>query len=151
MRICPTVSALRKHIHAEDLPSPETKLAILETTIAMLTDAGYVYIGMDHFAKPDDELAIAQRNNQLHRNFQGYTTHKECDLVAMGVSSISQIGDVYYQNQHDIRLYTDAVESDVHAINRGVTLSRDDRIRRAVITQLICHFELDKDRIESRL
>ncbi|WP_315983090.1 oxygen-independent coproporphyrinogen III oxidase [Aliamphritea spongicola] len=139
----------QKHIHAEDLPSPETKLAILETTIAILTDAGYVYIGMDHFAKPDDELAIAQRNNQLHRNFQGYTTHKECDLVAMGVSSISQIGDVYYQNQHDMRLYTDAVESDVHAINRGVTLSRDDRIRRAVITQLICHFELDKDRIEA--
>ncbi len=139
----------QKHIHAEDLPSPETKLAILETTIAMLTNAGYVYIGMDHFAKPDDELAIAQRNNQLHRNFQGYTTHKECDLVAMGVSSISQIGDVYYQNQHDMRLYTDAVESDVHAINRGVTLSRDDRIRRAVITQLICHFDLNKDQIEA--
>lgn len=139
----------QKHIRAEDLPSPETKLAILETTIAMLTDAGYVYIGMDHFAKPDDELAIAQRNNQLHRNFQGYTTHKDCDLVAMGVSSISQIGDVYYQNQHDMRLYTDAVESDTNAINRGVTLSMDDRIRRAVITQLICHFELNKDSVET--
>lgn len=138
----------QKHINADDLPSPETKLAILETTISKLMDAGYVYIGMDHFAKPDDELALAQQSGKLHRNFQGYTTHSDCDLVAMGVSAISQIGDVYYQNEHDIALYSAAVEDRADAIKRGVTLTRDDRIRRAVINQLICHFELDMARIE---
>ncbi|MCV6611129.1 MAG: oxygen-independent coproporphyrinogen III oxidase [Amphritea sp.] len=140
----------QKHINAEDLPSPETKLAILETTINKLMDAGYVYIGMDHFAKPDDELALAQQNGKLHRNFQGYTTHSDCDLVAIGVSSISQIGDVYYQNEHDIAAYTAAVEERSDAIKRGVTLTRDDRIRRAVITQLICQFELEKAAIEQQ-
>lgn len=139
----------QKHINADDLPSPETKLAILETTINKLMAAGYVYIGMDHFAKPDDELALAQKNGKLHRNFQGYTTHSDCDLVAIGVSSISQIGDVYYQNEHDIDAYTTAVESRNDAIKRGVTLTRDDRIRRAVITQLICQFELEKAVIET--
>ncbi|RTE67638.1 oxygen-independent coproporphyrinogen III oxidase [Amphritea opalescens] len=140
----------QSHIKAEDLPSPETKLAILETTISKLIAAGYVYIGMDHFAKPDDELALAQQSGKLHRNFQGYTTHSDCDLVAMGVSSISQIGDVYYQNEHDMSAYTAAVESRNNAIKRGVTLSTDDRIRRAVITQLICHFELDMTTIEQQ-
>lgn len=141
----------QKHINADDLPSPETKLAILETTIRKLMDAGYVYIGMDHFAKPDDELALAQQSGKLHRNFQGYTTHSDCDLVAMGVSAISQIGDVYYQNEHDIGLYSAAVEDRADAIKRGVTLTRDDRIRRAVINQLICQFELDMSKIEQAL
>jgi len=140
----------QKHIDAATLPSPESKLAILEMTINKLLAAGYQYIGMDHFAKPDDELALAQGNGQLHRNFQGYTTHKECDLVAMGVSAISQIGNVYYQNQHDIAAYTQSVETAGHAINRGVQLHNDDLIRRAVITQLICHFELSKSQIEQR-
>ncbi len=138
----------QKHIDASTLPSPETKLAILETTIEKLLDAGYVYIGMDHFAKPGDELAQAQQNGQLHRNFQGYTTHKECDLVAMGVSAISQIGNVYYQNEHDVQAYSAAVAKQHHAIKRGVCLTPDDLIRRAVITQLICHFELSKAEIE---
>lgn len=140
----------QKHINADDLPSPETKLAILETTIQKLMDAGYVYIGMDHFAKPDDELALAQQNGKLHRNFQGYTTHSDCDLVAMGVSAISQIGDVYYQNEHDIALYSSAVKERSDAIKRGVTLTRDDRIRRAVITQLICQFELQMSTVEQQ-
>ncbi|WP_417224403.1 oxygen-independent coproporphyrinogen III oxidase [Amphritea sp.] len=140
----------QSHIKAEDLPSPETKLAILETTISKLMSAGYVYIGMDHFAKPDDELALAQQNGKLHRNFQGYTTHSDCDLVAMGVSSISQIGDVYYQNEHDMSAYSSAVEARTNAIKRGVTLSTDDRIRRAVITQLICHFQLDMAAIDAQ-
>jgi oxygen-independent coproporphyrinogen-3 oxidase len=139
----------QKHINAEDLPSPEAKLAILESTINKLLSAGYVYIGMDHFAKPDDELALAQKSGHLHRNFQGYTTHSDCDLVAMGVSAISQIGNVYYQNEHDIAAYTDAVESRSSAIRRGVKLDTDDRIRRTIITQLICHFELDTQLIES--
>lgn len=140
----------QRHIQEETLPSPETKLAILESTINKLLDAGYVYIGMDHFAKPDDELAIAQRTGKLHRNFQGYTTHSECDLVAMGVSSISQIGSVYYQNEHDMPYYTAAVDGNAHAIKRGVSLTQDDIIRRHVITQLICHFELDKTAVESK-
>lgn len=139
----------QKHINAADLPAPEDKLVILENTINQLSDAGYVYIGMDHFAKPDDELAIAQREGHLHRNFQGYTTHSDCDLVAMGVSAISQIGDVYYQNEHDLKLYQDAIDDRQQAIKRGVILSRDDRIRRRVITQLICHFELDRSQIET--
>uniref|UniRef100_UPI00356A46C0 oxygen-independent coproporphyrinogen III oxidase n=1 Tax=Neptunomonas sp. TaxID=1971898 RepID=UPI00356A46C0 len=138
----------QKHINAADLPGPETKLAIHESTINKLLAAGYVYIGMDHFAKPDDELALAQQSGHLHRNFQGYTTHSDCDLVAMGVSAISQIGDVYYQNENDITAYTEAVETRASAIRRGVKLSTDDHIRRAVITQLICHFELDPTSIE---
>lgn len=134
----------QKHIRAEDLPSATTKLNILQQSIQRLLGAGYVYIGMDHFAKPDDELAIAQAEGKLHRNFQGYTTHSDCDLVAMGVSAISQIGDVYYQNEHDLAAYTQAVSQQQNAVRRGVALSRDDHIRRAVITRLICQFELDK-------
>jgi oxygen-independent coproporphyrinogen-3 oxidase len=134
----------QRHIQEETLPSPETKLAILESTINKLLEAGYVYIGMDHFAKPDDELSVAQRTGNLHRNFQGYTTHAECDLVAMGVSAISQIGSVYYQNEHEMQAYSNAVEANSHAIKRGVCLTQDDIIRRHVITHLICHFELDK-------
>jgi oxygen-independent coproporphyrinogen-3 oxidase len=138
----------QKHINEADLPIPGDKLIILENTINQLIDAGYTYIGMDHFAKPDDELAVAQREGQLHRNFQGYTTHSECDLVAMGVSAISQIGDVYYQNEHDLKLYEEAVAEKHQAIKRGVILTLEDRIRRRVITQLICHFELDQKQIE---
>lgn len=140
----------QRHINAADLPSPEVKLDILQSTIGRLLDAGYVYIGMDHFARPDDELAQAQLNGQLHRNFQGYTTHSDCDLVAMGVSAISQIGDVYYQNEHDLTAYSEAVERQQHAVRRGVVLNQDDHIRRAVITELICHFELTPQRIEQR-
>ncbi|MEH6471696.1 MAG: oxygen-independent coproporphyrinogen III oxidase [Halopseudomonas sp.] len=139
----------QSHIKDEDLPSPADKLVILENTINQLTDAGYQYIGMDHFAKPDDELAIAQREGHLHRNFQGYTTHSDCDLVAMGVSAISQIGDVYYQNEHDLKLYQAAVADKAQGVKRGVILTRDDRIRRRVITQLICHFALDPRQIET--
>lgn len=140
----------QRHIQEETLPSPETKLAILESTINKLLDAGYVYIGMDHFAKPDDELAIAQQTGNLHRNFQGYTTHAECDLIAMGVSAISQVGSVYYQNEHEISAYTQAVETNQHAIKRGVSLTQDDIIRRQAITHLICHFELDKRTTEQQ-
>lgn len=140
----------QKHIRAEDLPSAEAKLAILQNSINRLLEAGYVYIGMDHFAKPDDELALAQASGKLHRNFQGYTTHADCDLVAMGVSAISQIGNVYYQNEHDIAAYSQAIMQQQHAVKRGVLLNDDDHIRRAVITELICQFELDKSVIEQR-
>ncbi len=133
----------QRHIQDADLPSPEQKLAIQQLIIDKLTAAGYVYIGMDHFAKPTDSLSIAQEKGYLHRNFQGYTTHSDCDLVAMGVSAISQIGDLYYQNSHQLSVYTDLIKSKQCAIIKGVQLSADDKIRRDLITQLICHFYLD--------
>ena len=133
-------------IQANTLPSPQDKLTILHRTIARLLDAGYEYIGMDHFAKPDDSLAVAQRAGRLHRNFQGYTTHADCDLVALGVSAIGQTDDAYFQNNHDLPAWEQAMDQGELAIIRGVTLSRDDRLRRWVIGQLICQFRLDRAR-----
>lgn len=130
-------------IREEDLPPPEHKLIILQQTIDRLLSAGYEYIGMDHFAKPDDELAVAQRTGQLHRNFQGYTTHGNCDLVAMGVSAISQVGRAYYQNHHEMAPYEEAIDAGRLPIKRGAWLTEEDDIRRAVIMQLICHFQLN--------
>lgn len=133
----------QRRINAEDLPSPEDKLKILEQTILRLVDAGYVYIGMDHFAKPGDSLAVAQREGRLHRNFQGYTTHSDCDLLALGASSISQIGPTYAQNQHDTEGYEKSLSQGRFSTIKGLQLTQDDLIRRAAINQLICHFELD--------
>lgn len=133
----------QRHIQAADLPNPATKLAILEHCITRLNQAGYQYIGMDHFAKPEDELAIAQRQGKLHRNFQGYTTHGNCELLAFGASAIAQIGDTYLQNQHDVGAWMREVAEQGYALKRGLALSQDDKIRRAAINQLICHFALD--------
>lgn len=133
----------QRRINEADLPSGEEKLGMLEDSIQMLTQAGYHYVGMDHFAKPDDSLAQAQMAGKLHRNFQGYTTHEDCDLVALGVSSISQVGDAYFQNSADIEEYMAQIDEDKLPIKRGVILTNEDDLRRAVIKQLICHFELD--------
>ncbi|SFM69381.1 oxygen-independent coproporphyrinogen III oxidase [Marinobacter zhejiangensis] len=135
-------------IRAEDLPTPAEKLTILHNTIARLLEAGYEYIGMDHFAKPDDSLAVAQRNGQLHRNFQGYTTHSDCDLVSLGVSAIGQTDDAYFQNTPVLADWEQAIDENRLAIVRGVELTDDDRIRRWVIGQLICHFRLDRQQFE---
>lgn len=135
-------------IIADTLPSPAAKLAILQNTIRRLLEAGYVYIGMDHFAKPDDSLAIAQREGRLHRNFQGYTTHGDCDLVSLGVSAIGQTEEAYFQNVHSLPDYEALVDGGELAINKGVRLSRDDRIRRWTINQLICQFRLDRGQFE---
>lgn len=135
----------QRRINADDLPSPEAKLQILEETITRLVEAGYVYIGMDHFAKPEDSLAIAQQEGRLHRNFQGYTTHSECDLIAMGTSSISQVGPTYAQNDYDTESYEIKIGQGQFSTIKGMTLSQDDLIRRAAINQLICHFHLDGD------
>ena len=124
-------------------------MAILQDTISTLTKAGYQYIGMDHFAKPDDELAVAQRHGVLHRNFQGYTTQGECDLVGFGVSAISMVGNAYAQNQKDLKTYYEQVLSQRHALWKGLSLDSDDLLRRAVIKQLICNFRLDVSAIES--
>lgn len=131
-------------IQADTLPSPQQKLTMLHNTINRLLDAGYEYIGMDHFAKPDDSLAVAQREGRLHRNFQGYTTHSDCDLVALGVSAIGQTDDAYFQNNHDLPAWETAIDNGELAIIKGVALTRDDRLRRWVIGQLICQFRLDR-------
>lgn len=144
----PSHFAAQRKIYDNDLPSANQKLIILKQTIEGLTQAGYQYIGMDHFAKPDDVLAQLQNKGQLHRNFQGYTTQEECDLLGLGVSSISQIGQCYAQNQKDIKHYYNAINKQGHALWKGCELNSDDTIRRHVIKQLICHFELDIKAIE---
>jgi len=146
----PTRFMPQRRINQDDLPTPAEKLSILEATIRHLTDAGYVLIGMDHFAKPDDPLARAQREGSLYRNFQGYATHAECDLVAMGVSSISQVGDCFSQNVKDLTVYHAMLAEGRLPIERGLVVNEDDKLRRAVITELICHFELDGDQIGER-
>ncbi|HUW26499.1 MAG TPA: oxygen-independent coproporphyrinogen III oxidase [Gallionella sp.] len=141
----PTVFKPQRRIHEEDLPAPQVKLDILSMAVDKLTRAGYVYIGMDHFAKPEDELAVAQRQGRLHRNFQGYSTHSDCDLVALGVSSIGKIGPTYSQNYRELENYYDALDRNELPIMRGLELNADDLVRRAIIQALMCHFEISKE------
>jgi oxygen-independent coproporphyrinogen-3 oxidase len=138
----------QRRIDAQQLPSADTKLQILQLAIRRLTEAGYVYIGMDHFAKPDDELTIAQRQGRLHRNFQGYSTYAECDLMAFGVSAIGKVGPTYAQNVKSIEEYYDALDQDRLPVLRGIELTPDDLLRRAVIQALMCHFEVSIESIE---
>ncbi|MWN32852.1 MULTISPECIES: oxygen-independent coproporphyrinogen III oxidase [unclassified Gilliamella] len=146
----PSRFAAQRKIKDDDLPNANQKLQILQTSIEKLTNAGYQFIGMDHFAKPTDELAVAQQENKLHRNFQGYTTQGDADLLGLGVSSISMLGDSYAQNQKDLKQYQNQVENLGNALWKGFNLSLDDKIRRDVIKQLICHFHLDKNVIEQQ-
>ncbi|QTQ37810.1 Oxygen-independent coproporphyrinogen-III oxidase [Aromatoleum petrolei] len=138
----------QRRIAINDMPTSDTKLQILQLAIRRLTEAGYVYIGMDHFAKPDDELTIAQRQGRLHRNFQGYSTQAECDLLAFGVSAIGKIGPVYSQNVKTLDEYYDALDRDELPVLRGIELTADDLLRRSIIQALMCHFELSIDSIE---
>jgi oxygen-independent coproporphyrinogen-3 oxidase len=140
----PTIFMSQRRINESDLPSPQEKLDILKLSVATLTQAGYVYIGMDHFAKPDDELAVAQRQRRLHRNFQGYSTHADCDLVAIGISSIGKVGWTYSQNFREEEGYYAALDEGRLPIMRGMELDQDDVIRREIIQDLMCHFELSK-------
>ncbi|WP_300000673.1 oxygen-independent coproporphyrinogen III oxidase [uncultured Cedecea sp.] len=146
----PTLFAAQRKIKEADLPSAQQRLDILQETISSLTGAGYQFIGMDHFARPDNELAIAQRKGQLHRNFQGYTTEGDSDLLGMGVSAISMIGDCYAQNQKELKLYYQHVNERGSALWRGLALTRDDCIRRDVIKALICNFQLNFAAIEQQ-
>lgn len=146
----PTLFAAQRKIKDADLPSAQQKLDILQETIASLTHSGYQFIGMDHFARPDDELAVAQRQGVLHRNFQGYTTQGDTDLLGLGVSAISMIGDSYAQNQKELKQYYLQVEETGNALWRGIALTRDDCIRRDVIKALICNFRLDIAAIEAQ-
>ncbi|MBI6673514.1 oxygen-independent coproporphyrinogen III oxidase [Pseudomonas syringae] len=138
----------QRRIDVADLPDAESKLLMLERTVEQLGNAGYRYIGMDHFALPDDELATAQEDLTLQRNFQGYTTHGHCDLIGLGVSAISQVGELCSQNSSDLNEYLRLLDSDQPATRRGLICNDDDRIRRAIIQQLICHFMLDFGEIE---
>ena len=132
----------QRRIKEEDLPSPEEKLAILGNCITKLTEVGYHYVGMDHFAKTDDELSRAQARKELHRNFQGYTTHGDCDLIGFGVSSISQISDCYLQNSPDINVYEEAISNNQFPIVKLIETHNDDLIRRHVIMELLCHDQM---------
>lgn len=140
----------QRQIDAATLPSPSEKLSILQNTVMHLTSAGYVYIGMDHFAKPDDELAKAQTSGTLCRNFQGYSTHGDCDLIGLGVTAIGMVGDSYSQNVHDLDEYYNRLDHGRLPVNRGVALTPDDKLRRAIISQLICHFQLDIKAVERK-
>lgn len=145
----PDLFKSQRQIDTDALPSPADKLAILQLTIEKLCGAGYVYIGMDHFAKPGDELAIAQRERKLYRNFQGYSTHAGCDLVALGVTGIGSVGDSYSQNAKTLDDYYQLLDDGQVPVFRGVELDADDKLRRRVITELICHFALDIGEVES--
>ncbi len=140
----------QRRINQTELPSPQVKLDILQSTITFLSDAGYVYIGMDHFARPDDELAVAQRDGTLYRNFQGYSTHADCDLIGLGVTSIGKVGATYSQNVRTLDEYYGRIDEDRLPVFRGIELTLDDQIRRDVITRLICHFELRFADVEAR-
>ncbi|WP_456377308.1 oxygen-independent coproporphyrinogen III oxidase [Thiolapillus sp.] len=146
----PQIFKPQRRIEIEDLPPAETKLEILHMTASKLADAGYVYIGMDHFARPDDELAVAQREGTLYRNFQGYSTHANCDLIGMGITSIGSVGNCYAQNIKGLDEYYKCIDVGRLPVFRGIELSRDDELRRDVITRLICHFALDFSAVEKQ-
>jgi oxygen-independent coproporphyrinogen-3 oxidase len=139
----------QRRINAVDLPSADEKLNILSVTIDKLTAAGYQYIGMDHFALADDELSEAQRNGTLHRNFQGYSTHSDSDLVGMGVSAISAMPGGFSQNHVKLEDYYGDLEVPRLPVARGVALNEDDRLRGEVIQQLICNNMLETGSIET--
>ncbi len=132
----------QRMINADDIPAPETKLEILDRTIHRLAKAGYIYIGMDHFALPEDELVTARRDGSLQRNFQGYSTHRQCDLVGVGVSSISSIGNVYSQNAVTTMEYEKLLEDGRLPVRKGIAVDDDDRVRADVIQSLMCYDQL---------
>ncbi len=144
----PALFKPQRRIQEEDLPSPDMKLELLKLAIRKLTDAGYVYIGMDHFAKASDELTIAQQQGRLQRNFQGYSTHADCDLVAMGISAIGKVGPTYSQNVKTLDEYYDRLDRGELPIMRGIQLSMDDLLRRTIIQALMCQFELSLESVQ---
>jgi oxygen-independent coproporphyrinogen-3 oxidase len=138
----------QRRIESADLPTGEQRVRMLGDAIAGFIANGYVYIGMDHFALPGDALAIAKRQGRLHRNFQGYTTQPDCDLIALGVSSIGRIGATYSQNAKTLPEYQDALAQGQFPVQRGIALTRDDLLRRAVIMALMCQGRVEFESIE---
>jgi len=140
----------QRRIDEAALPSAQEKLNILEHSINKLLDAGYVFIGMDHFAKPEDELTIAQQQGKLYRNFQGYSTQADCDLIGFGITSIGYVGGGFFQNRKEMDAYTETVEAGEFPVFRGYILSEEDHLRRQVIMRLMCDFALDYSQFESQ-
>ncbi len=140
----------QRMINSDDIPSPETKLDLLHHTIDKLCDAGYIYIGMDHFALPDDELVLARENGTLQRNFQGYSTHRQCDLVSLGVSGIGGIGNMFAQNAVSTIEYEEIIERGELPIKKGLLVDDDDLLRAAVIQDLMCYDSLSYDDFGAR-
>ncbi|STZ75435.1 oxygen-independent coproporphyrinogen III oxidase [Bergeriella denitrificans] len=139
----PHIFKPQRRIDTNAVPGSEEKLDMLQYCVHTLTERGYVFIGMDHFAKPDDELSVALREGWLQRNFQGYSTYADCDLVAIGVSSIGKIGSTYAQNERDIDAYYAAIDAGRLPVMRGYQLNQDDLLRRNIIQDLMCRFALD--------
>lgn len=146
----PSKFAAQRKIKDEWLPSSSAKFSLMQQAIESLTDGGFELIGMDHFAKPNDELAIAQKEGKLHRNFQGYTTQGNNDLLAFGVSAISAVGNSFCQNYKDLKHYYQAIETNGHAIEKGITLTPDDMIRAEVIKSLMCNLFIDKQKVNEK-
>ncbi|EWH01057.1 oxygen-independent coproporphyrinogen III oxidase [Halomonas sp. BC04] len=146
----PDLFKAQRLIRPEDMPPPERKLELLELTIRRLTAAGYVYIGMDHFALPEDELSLAKENGTLQRNFQGYSTHADCDMIGLGITSIGKVGDSYSQNVKETAQYQHRLEEGRLPVMRGYRLNDDDRLRRDVINALMCHGRIVFGDIEAR-
>jgi oxygen-independent coproporphyrinogen-3 oxidase len=139
----------QRRIDAAQLPRPGARIEMLSVAIAAFIGHGYSYIGMDHFALPDDSLAVAKREGRLHRNFQGYSTRPDCDLIALGVSAISRIGSTYGQNAKTLPEYYDALRQGHLPVVRGLALSRDDVVRRAVIMALMCQGRVEFKAVET--
>src|SRR5450631_1664602 len=146
----PQVFKAQRQIRTAELPDAGERLELLQLAVGKLCEAGYEYIGMDHFALPGDSLARAKRNGTLHRSFQGYTTHANRDLVGFGVSAIGQVGDLYIQNHKRLQDYEAAIARGALPSHRGKSMSRDDSIRRDVINEIMCYGFIDKHKIESR-
>ncbi len=140
----------QRRINEEDLPSPDEKLNILQLSIDKLQDAGYVYIGMDHFAKSTDTLVKAQQQGSLQRNFQGYSTNADSDIIAMGITAIGRIGDNYSQNVRTIEEYEELLNKDTIPVFRGIELSNDDILRREIINELMCNNKLNIKKFEKK-
>jgi len=137
----------QRRIDAAELPTAAAKVAMLSRSLTALQEAGYVYVGMDHFALPDDALAIAKRQGRLHRNFQGYSTQPDCDLIGLGVSSIGRVGATYSQNAKTMEEYCDLLDHGQFPVVRGLALSRDDLVRRAVIMSIMCQGQVQFESI----
>lgn len=145
----PELFKAQRLIRPEDMPPPERKLELLELTIRRLTEAGYVYIGMDHFALPGDELSLARENGTLQRNFQGYSTHADCDLIGLGITAIGKVGDSYSQNVKETAQYQARLDDGRLPVMRGYRLNADDMLRRDVINTLMCHGRIEFAEIEA--
>jgi len=139
----PRLFKAQRRILEADLPQPAEKLALFERTLSTLVAGGYHYVGMDHFALPDDDLVVAQREGNMQRNFQGYSTHADCDLIGLGMTSIGRIGDSYVQNARDLGTYSSAIDAGRLPIVRGIVATSDDLLRREIIGELMCHGYLD--------